>query len=566
MIKPHGGKLVDGVLNPNKSREILSKKNEYTTLILNDEQLKDVKNIARGVYSPLKGFLGEDDFESVIKEMRLSSGLVWSIPIVLDISKDDYNRIRNKQKLLLVNKYNNIPVALLEDIEVYKYSKKILAENIFKTLDIRHPGVEDVFRMKEYLIGGKVFLLDGREELFKEYNFTPEKIRKIFQGRGWNKIVAFQTRNVPHRGHEFLQKEALKKVDGLFIQPVIGKKKLENFKDEYIISCYEAIIDKYYPKNKVVLGILPLKMRYAGPREAIFRALIGKNYGCSHFIVGRDRAGVGNYYKPFTAQDIFNNFKKEEIGIEILKFPEIVYDNRRKKHCFADECDEDDAIFFSITKLREDVKNKKKLPEYLIRPEVYNVLTNSKNPLADSMYEKKTYKNKKGFVLWFTGLSQSGKSTIADKVYEILKKDEYKVERLDGDIVRESLTRDLGFSKDDRDENIRRIGFVAKLLSRNSVGVIASFVSPYIKQRNDLRLKIDNFIEIYTNTPLEVCEKRDKKGLYKKARNGEIKNFTGISDPYEIPENPEIELKPAEESMEKCADKVVDYLKNNKFI
>ena len=564
MIKPHGGKLINGILSHSQSKEIKNKKNEYFTLVLDEEQVKDVKNIARGVYSPLDGFLRKDDFECVIEKMHLSNGLVWSIPIVLDISKEEYNKIKNKKELILVDKKNNV-VALLEDIEVFAYNKKRLAKNVFKTLDIKHPGVEDVFQMKEYLVGGKVSLLDGKEDLFEEYNFTPENVRKIFQGRGWNNIVAFQTRNVPHRGHEFLQKEALKKVDGLFVQPVIGKKKLEDFKDEYIISCYETLIDKYYPKNKVVLGILPLKMRYAGPKEAIFHAIIRKNYGCSHFIVGRDHAGVGNYYEPFEAQEIFDKFSENEIGVEILKFSEIVYDSKRKKHCFVDECSEKDAVSFSGTKLREDVKKKNNSPEYLVRPEVYNVLTNSKNSLVDKMY-KKVGKNKKGFALWFTGLSQSGKSTIADKVYEMLNKDGYKVERLDGDIVRESLTSDLGFSKDDRDENIKRIGFVAKLLSRNGVGVISSFISPYAKQRDDLRMKIDNFIEVYANTPLEVCEKRDKKGFYKKARKGEIKNFTGISDPYEAPENPEIELKPAEESIEKCAKIIINYLKKNKFI
>ena len=307
-------------------------------------------------------------------------------------------------------------------------------------------------------------------------------------------------------------------------------------------------------------------MRYAGPEEAIFHAIIRKNYGCFHFIVGRDHAGVENYYKPFEAQEIFDNLKKDEIGVEILKFFEIVYDSKRKKHCFIDECCKDDAISFSGTKLREDVKNKKESSEYLVRPEVYNVLVNSKNSLVDKMYKKEMNKNKKGFVLWFTGLSQSGKSTIADKVYEMLKKEDCKVERLDGDIVRESLTKDLGFSKEDRDENIRRIGFVAKLLSRNGVGVMASFISPYKKQRDDLRMKIDNFVEIYVNTPLEVCEQRDKKGFYEKARRGEIKNFTGISDPYEAPEDPEIELKPAEESIEECANKITRYLENNKFI
>ncbi len=549
---------------------IISNLSQYKTILVKDrEQKKDVINIANGVYAPLDGFLKQDDFQSVVKDMRLSDGSVWSIPITFDIDSDQKKEIEKEKKVVLLDEKGH-PFALIKDIEVYEYDSTFWAKNVFGTTDKLHPGVEYVYQMKPYLLGGSVWLFNDNKEIFPEHNFTPAETKKIFKWRGWQNIVAFQTRNIPHIGHEFLQKAALENVDGLFIQPVIGEKKLDDFKDEYIISSYEVLIDKYFPKNKVVLGILPLKMRYAGPREAVFHALIRRNYGCTHFIVGRDHAGVGNYYGHYEAQEIFDQFSEEEIGIKILKFPEVVLSKKTEKHCFITECpDKQDQVHFSGTKLRTLIKNKEQPPDYIIRPEVYNVLVKRRNVLVDDVYKKfqhREYKNQKGFVLWFTGLSQSGKSTIAEKLYEILEDKGVLVELLDGDIVRESLTKDLGFSKEDRDENIRRVGFVSKLLSRNNVGVLASFISPYKAQRDGVRIKIENFLEIFVNTPLDVCEKRDRKGLYALAREGKIKNFTGISDPYEEPENPEIELFPAEEGVDECVEKVLNYLEEYKFI
>lgn len=565
MIDPHGDKLVNKIISVEEFDTIVKQKEKYKKIVIDEEQIKDVQNIANGTYSPIEGFLKKDDFGSVVKNMRLKNNIIWSIPIVLDISEEKKDEIQNDKDVLLIDKKNNI-IAILKNIEIYTYDKKHFAENVYKTLDRLHPGVDAVYNMKKYLIGGEIGMYTETLDIFSEHNFSPAETRKIFNGRGWNKIVAFQTRNVPHMGHEFLQKEALKQVDGLFIQPVIGEKKLKDFKDEYIISAYEILIDKHYPKNKVVLGILPLKMRYGGPREAVFHAIIRKNFGCTHFIVGRDHAGTGNYYPPFGAQEIFDTFQKGEMDIEIMKFNEVVFDKKRQIHCFKDECNPEDAISFSGTKLRDHIKNFIQPPGYIIRPEIYNLLTNTKTSLVDDMYKDKKKRQQDGFVLWFTGLSQSGKSTIADGIYNKLKDMGITVERLDGDVVRETLTKDLGFSKEDRDENIKRVGFVAKLLSRNGVGVISSFISPYKKQRENLRLSIENFIEIYTNTPLEVCEKRDTKGVYKKAREGIIKNFTGISDPYEAPENPEIELKPAEQGVDECVNQVIQYLEENRII
>lgn len=534
---------------------------ESASLIIDDESVKDVKNIAQDVYWPLSGFLKEKDFLSVVKDMRLQDGRLWPIPIVLDIREPDFCRLRNEKTILLQDK-DRKSIAFLQDIEFYQYDKEFLIKNVFQVLDRNHPGVAGVWEMGDYLIGGEIKLLDeSRLSPFEKYNLTPQETKQLFQKKGWKTIVAFQTRNVPHCGHEFLQKEALKEVDGLFVQPVIGEKKLADFKDEFIIGAYEVLIDKYYPKEKVLLGILPLKMRYAGPREAVFHALIRKNFGCSHFIVGRDHAGVGKYYGPYDAQKIFDDFKKEELGIEILKYPEVVFCQACQKHTFEEGCphSEDSKISFSGTRLRENIQKKEQPPFYIIRPEVYEFLANSDNPLVDALYKNKNNKQK-GFVLWLTGLPCSGKTTIADKVNELLKERGFNTERLDGDVVRQYLSQDLGFSKKDRDRNLERVGFICQLLSRNKVAVLASFVSPYRYQRQKNREMVDNFIEVFVNAPLEICQQRDVKGLYQKAKEGIIKNFTGISDPYEEPENPEIEVRTDIESIDECAQKILDYL------
>ena len=562
---PHGGTLVHSIASFQEHEEVLLRASQLPSLILDREQVKDVKSIARGLYSPLKGFLKKEDFESVVGEMRLTNGLVWSIPIVLDLTKEEAELVEGQTEILLKDGAGN-PIALLRNGEAYSYDKEFFAQNVFGTLDQKHPGVESAYAMGPYLLGGEVLLLDNSRDYFPEHNFTPEETRAMFQERGWKSVVAFQTRNVPHLGHEFLQKTALEYADGLFVQPVIGEKKLADFKDEYILGAYEILIQKYYPRERTLLGILPLKMRYAGPREAVFHALVRKNFGCTHFIVGRDHAGVGNYYPPFAAQEIFEQFSREEIGVEILKFPEVVWRPSLQIHCFSNEAPEQDRVSFSGTRLRAYIAQKEQPPSWLLRPEVYNLLTQSYNVLVDATDKQPGNLNQKGFVLWLTGLYAAGKTTIADLVAEELQKRGYKIERLDGDAIREYLSRDLGFSKEDRDENIRRVGFVSRLLSRNGVGVITSFISPYRKEREEVRKSVENFIEVYCSAPLEVCEARDQQGLYKKARAGEIKEFTGISDPYEAPENPEIVLDTSGRHEKENAEKLVAYLQERGFI
>lgn len=354
-------------------------------LVLDDEKIKDVRNIANGAYAPLSGFLRKKDFETVVSDMRLENGSIWSIPIVLDI-----NNPKQPEEIILTDK-NKKPVAILNNLEVYKYDKQNFAKKVFGTTDKNHPGVDEIYKMKKYLIGGRIKLLDYKDNLFPKYNFTPEQTRKIFQDKKWNTVVAFQTRNVPHRAHEFLQKSALEQVTdsppektGLFIQPVIGKKKPGDVKDDLILKAYEIILKKYYPKNRVHLGILPLKMRYAGPREAIFHAIIRKNFGCTHIIIGRDHAGVGNYYGSYDAQKIFDNFSEKELGIKPIKCENVIYCNTCGNLLFENACQHlNNREFLSGTKMREMIKAKQKPPSKFIRSEVAEILINHPNPFVD---------------------------------------------------------------------------------------------------------------------------------------------------------------------------------------
>lgn len=360
--------------------------NNFKKLILDEEQIKDIRNIAKGAYFPLTGFLRKKDFLSVLSDMRLESGAVWSIPIVLDINKDDYENFEKAEEITLCDKTNE-PIATLKNIEIYKYDKNSFAKNIFGTLNKEHPGVKEIYEMGDYLVGGDIELIKDDRNPFPKYNLTPEETKKIFQDKDWKKIVAFQTRNVPHRAHEFLQKSALEQVDGpptgeagLFIQPVIGRKKPGDVRDDLILKAYEIILKKYYPQNKTHLGILPLKMRYAGPREAIFHALIRKNFGCTHIIIGRDHAGVGNYYGSYDAQKIFDNFSEKELGIKPIKCENVVHCNTCGDLVYENVCYHDDKEFLSGTKMREMIKAKQLPPDKFIRLEVAELLINHPNP------------------------------------------------------------------------------------------------------------------------------------------------------------------------------------------
>ncbi len=376
MIAPHGGKLVNRIATDEERKSILSKSKEMKKIKVSYWTLSEVENIATGLFSPLEGFMNKADYDSVLDDMRLSNGIVWTIPIVLSISKEEADDLKIGEDILITDE-NGKEYAVLNLEDKYERRKHEEAKKIYKTDEDAHPGVKFLYEQKDIALGGKIKLLNRIEhEDFKEYRLDPVDTRKLFEEKGWKTIVAFQTRNPIHRAHEYLQKTALEIVDGLFVNPLIGKTKKGDIPADVRMKSYEVILKKYYPKNRVALGVFPVNMRYAGPREAVFHAICRKNYGCTHFIVGRDHAGVGNYYGTYEAQEIFDNFKPEEIGIVALKFEHAFYCKICGNMATSKTCPHDakDHVFLSGTKVREMLSNGQLPPPEFTRPEVAEIL------------------------------------------------------------------------------------------------------------------------------------------------------------------------------------------------
>jgi sulfate adenylyltransferase len=382
MIQPHGGKLVDRVLTGKRKEEALGRSGRLPRLVIDAELVSDVENIATGVYSPLEGFLGERDFRSVLSGMRLGNDVPWTVPIVLDVDKETAARLKTGEEVLLAAE-DGRPVALLHLEEKYACDKGDAAEKVFGTRDPAHPGVAKVLGMKDVLLAGPVDLIEAVPTPFDRYKLSPKETRVLFEAKGWRSVVGFQTRNTPHLGHEYVQKAALTFTDGLFINPVIGRKKKGDFKDEVILASYEEAIRHYYLKERTVMAILQMEMRYAGPREAIHHAILRKNFGCTHIIIGRDHAGVGNYYPPFAAQDIFESFP--DLGITPMFFRSFSYCKKcgsvvNEKICPHPPADH---IQFSGTKIRDLLVKGECPPAELMRPEVAEVIMSFKEPFNE---------------------------------------------------------------------------------------------------------------------------------------------------------------------------------------
>jgi sulfate adenylyltransferase len=379
---PHGGKLVDLVAKEDEKEALLKEAKELNSLRINDESVIDLVNIAHGVYSPLEGFMVSEDFDNVVEDMRLSNDTPWTIPIVLDVSKDEILNIKEGDDVVLLQD-NKLPLALMHVEEIYKYNKKKFAFRVFKTTDSNHPSVYKILNMKELLIGGKIKLIQNPSLKFEKYTLFPKETRVLFNEKGWRTIVAFQTRNAPHIGHEYLQKTALSFTDGVFINPVIGKKKAGDFRDDVIISSYEILLKNYFPKDSAVMSVLHYNMRYAGPREAILHAIIRKNFGCTHIIIGRDHAGVGNYYKPYEAQEIFKEFPN--LGITPLFFREFYFCKKCNGIVNSKICPHSEAehVKFSGTQLRKIFLEGKRPPAEFMRPEVADIILKFQNPFVE---------------------------------------------------------------------------------------------------------------------------------------------------------------------------------------
>lgn len=382
MIPPHGGKLIDRTLKGECRAEALEKAKTLPVLRIDDESISDVENLATGVFSPLEGFLGQRAFRSVLHEMRLPDDLPWTIPVILDASKEDASRFKEGGEVLLESGAGR-PVAILHLEEKYEFDREELAEKVFLTADRAHPGVAKAVARKDVLLAGPVDLIDISPTPFDRYKLSPKETRVLFKEKGWKTVVAFQTRNTPHIGHEYLQKTALTFTDGIFVNPVIGRKKKGDFKDEVILASYEELIRNYYLKERAVMAILQMEMRYAGPREAIFHAIVRKNFGCSHIIIGRDHAGVGSYYQPYAAQDIFEEFP--DLGIAPLFFRSFYHCRKCGSAVNEKTCPHprSDQLQFSGTKIRDMLVGGQVPPPELMRPEVAEVIMRFKDPFVE---------------------------------------------------------------------------------------------------------------------------------------------------------------------------------------
>jgi sulfate adenylyltransferase len=382
MLPPHGGTLVDRVLTPERQEEALEEAAKLVQLRVSDDLAKDIENIAFGAFSPLEGFLNRSEYESVLHEKRLSNDLPWTLPIVLDASREELRGSKEGDTVAIIDPLSE-PVALLRIEEIFPYNKEEFAKEVYGTNDPAHPGVAKTQAMKDHLVGGKISLIRMSFDEFQKYRLRPIETRVLFKEKGWRTVVGFQTRNIPHIGHEYVQKTALTFVDGLFINPVIGKKKSGDFKDEVILAAYEALLRHYYLRDRTVMAILRTEMRYAGPREAIFHAIVRKNFGCTHFVVGRDHAGVGKYYPPYAAQEIFDEFP--DLGIVPLPFKSFFYCKRCESVVNEKICPHDSTqrLEFSGTDLRGKLIKGEPPPKELVRPEVAEVLLRWKDPFVE---------------------------------------------------------------------------------------------------------------------------------------------------------------------------------------
>ena len=381
MPRPHGGKLIDRTLKGKERRRVLDEIWEIERINVERGVAADIENIAKGVYSPLEGFMTREELETVLHLKRLPDDLPWTIPILFDLPKEMEKSVSDGDDLALF--YQNSPLAILHINEIYCFSKKEIAKYTFETTEMAHPGVAKVYKMNEKFIAGKIELVSEPKTLYGRYKLSPKETRYLFKQKGWRTIVGFQTRNPPHLGHEYLQKTALTFLDGVFINPVIGTKKKGDFKDEVILKAYEVLIEKYYLKNHAVLAILPYEMRYAGPREAVHHAIMRKNFGCTHFIVGRDHAGVGNYYKPYAAQEIFEEFP--DLGIAPLFFKTFFYCKKCGGITHEKACPhgEEYRLKFSGTKIREMFRRGEFPPKELMRPEIAKIIMNNPHPFVE---------------------------------------------------------------------------------------------------------------------------------------------------------------------------------------
>ncbi|MEW5733517.1 MAG: bifunctional sulfate adenylyltransferase/adenylylsulfate kinase [Thermodesulfobacteriota bacterium] len=561
---PHGGNLVRPMASPDRARELSGLSRDIVSLSLTPRQLSDLELILCGAFSPLPGFMGREATGSVIKSMRLPDGTLWPVPVNLEIPEKRAEKIALGDKVALRDNEGFL-LAVLTVSEKFIPSLGEEAELVYGTSDPNHPGVARLLsRAGCVALSGP---LEGVQAplhyAFRQLRHTPAEIRALFRKLGWRRAVGFHTSRPVHRAQHALTLAAMGRANaGLLLHPVAGRVRPDDMDTYARLRCYLSLA-RYYPHSSMILSLLPLSMRMAGPREALFHAIVRKNYGCTHFIVGPDHAGAGRdgggrpYYPPEAARELCQTHSRE-LGLEILGFDFLSYSP--EKSAFAENGPNDSADRASSeAEVAERLRRGENLPSWFSFPEVEEEIRRAHPPRSTA-----------GFTIFCTGLSGAGKSTLAKLLYaRFAEEGKRPVTLLDGDIVRKNLSSELGFSREHRDLNVHRIGFVASEITKNRGIAICAPIAPYRKTRREVRAGIEvygGFIEVYVNTPLSVCEARDVKGLYAKARAGIIPEFTGVSDPYEPPERPEVIVDTTDMTPDEAAQEVFLYLTRAGYI
>jgi sulfate adenylyltransferase len=564
LIAPYGGKLVDLLVQNQEEKESLKAlAGSLPSIQITPRSLCDLELLATGAFSPLQKFMGEQDYQRVVEEMRLADGTLFPIPLTLPT--EEFEGLGLDREIALRGPQNEI-LALMRVEEIYRSNYESEARNVYKTTDTRHPLLSEMTKWGPLNISGKLRVI----ELPKHYDFlhlrrTPAQVRMELEKLGSENVVVFQTRNPMHRSHEELTKRAMNIVHGaLLIHPTIGVTRPGDVDYYTRVRCIQTLVEHYYDRNRVLFSIFPLAMRLAGPREALWHMIVRRNYGANHFIIGRDHASPGKdstgkpFYEPYAAQELAAKHQ-DEIGMKTLPFQEFVYVKETERYEEIDKVPEGGTILnISGTEIRENyLQSGRVLPEWYTRPEVAHILMQTYPP-----------RHQQGFCIWFTGLPCAGKSTIGEILLVKLFENGRRVTFLDGDVVRTHLSKGLGFDRSSRDANILRIGFVASEIIRHNGVVICAAVSPYRSTRDQVRAMFPggNFVEVFVDTPQVLCEERDVKGMYAKARRGEIQGFTGIDDPYESPIRPEITIKTQEISPAFAANLILDHLRGQAYI
>ena len=567
LIAPHGGELVDLFVSTARAAEIKTQSKEWVSWDLTARQICDLELLTNGGFSPLRGFMVRKDYDSVCQNMTLANGTLWPMPITLDVTEEFSKKLTAGTSKVALRDAEGVMLAVLHVEDIWQPDRKAEAQAVFGSVSPAHPGADYAMnKSNPWYIGGKIEAVQAPSHYdFRTLRLTPAELRAEFGRLGWRKTVAFQTRNPMHRAHVELAMRAAKMVEtNLLIHPVVGMTKPGDVDYYTRVRCYQLLIPKF-PQGTAKLSLLPLAMRMGGPREAIWHALIRKNYGCTHFIVGRDHAGPGSdpetkkpFYGPYEAQEVYAKHEKE-IGVTMVKFNMMVYLEEQDQYVPDNEVPKGAKVGnISGTELRDRLNEGRDIPAWFTYPEVVTELRRSFPPRA-----------KQGVTIFFTGLSGSGKSTIANAlITKFLEVGGRPVTLLDGDLVRKNLSSELGFSKEHRDINIRRIGYVASEITKNGGIAICAPIAPYDATRKAVKSMIEpfgGFILVHVATSVEVCEQRDRKGLYAKARAGILKEFTGISDPYETPADADVTINTGELSPEEAAQEILLHLEREGY-